>query len=142
MGKNAITINHINVINSKYILKQVFSFLQLNIYFKIIKYNKKLQKRLNISFYDSIFNYSFSHKTKSEIESDILEMQKKLNSIPSIYLAMERASFSSKFCLKYSYPFENNLKEIDEEFMFLTKYKGFKIDYYPIFLNFNFLNKT
>ena len=122
-------------INSKYILKQVFSFLQLNIYYKIIKYNKKLQKRLNISFEDSIFDYRLFIKTNSEIKSDILEMQKKLNSISSKGLEMPRASFSSKFCLKYSYPFQINLREKDKKFMFLIKYKGFKIDYYPIFLN-------
>ena len=58
-----------------------FLFLQLNIYYKIIKYNKKLQQRLNINLEDSLFNYnySFSIKAKSEIELDIIEMQKKLN---------------------------------------------------------------
>ena len=127
MIKNGI----ITDINSKYILRQVFSFLQLNIYYKIIKYNKKLQQRLNINIEDSIFNYnySFSIKTKSEIESDIMEMKKKLISIPSKDFIMHYASFPFKFCLKYSYPFEINLNEIDKEFLFLIKYKGFKIDY-------------
>ena len=176
MIKNGI----ITDINSKYILRQVFSFLQLNIYYKIIKYNKKLQKKLNISLKDELFNYnySFSIKTKREIETDItemqkklksilsqsekfiydpdiaqiqgnpnpkvirdiMEMQKKLNSIPSRNLVMLHSSFSSKFCLKYSYPFEVNLNEEDKKFMFLIKYKGFKIDYYPIFLKANSLS--
>ena len=151
MIKNGI----ITDINSKYILKQVFSFLQLNIYYKIIKYNKMLQKRLNISLEDELFNsnYSFSLKSKSEIESDITEMQRNLNSIllpfekfeiganimeiqrnlnilekpskpysiPSRDLVMLHISFTSKFCLKYSYPFEVNLHEKDKEFMFLIK---------------------
>ena len=138
MSKNEIFEN----INSKYILGHVFSFLQLNIYYKIIKYNKKLQQRLNINLEDSLFNYnySFSIKTKSEIESDIMEMQKKLNSKPSQGLGMRLASFPSKFCLKYSYPFESNVNEEDKEFRFLIKYKGFKIDYYPIFINCNSLS--
>ena len=139
MSKNEI----IKKFNSKYILAQVFSFLQLNIYYKIIKYNKKLQQRLNINIEGSIFNYNynFSNKTKNEIESDIKKMQKKLNSLPpKIGFVMRYASFSSKFCLKYSYPFEVNLNEIDKEVMFLTKYKGFKIDYFPIFLNVNSLS--
>ena len=137
MIKNGI----ITDINSKYILKQVFSFLQLNIYYKIIKYNKKLQQRLNINLEDSLFNYnySFSIKTKSEIESDIMEMKKKLISIPPKNFVMHYASFSFKFCLKYSYPFEINLNEKDKEFIFLIKYKGFKIDYYPIYFNANSL---
>ena len=81
MIKNGI----ITDINSKYILRQVFSFLQLNIYYKKIKYNKKLQKRLNISLEYELFNYnySFSIKTKRAIESDIMEMQRNLNSIHS-----------------------------------------------------------
>ena len=119
MSKSEIIQN----INSKYILDHVLSFLQLNIYYKIIKYNKKLQQRLNINLEDSLFNYnySFSIKTKSEIELDIIEMQKKLNSIHSEVLGMYYASFSSKFCLKYSYPFEVNLNEKDKEFIFLIK---------------------
>ena len=138
MSKSEIIQN----INSKYILDHVLSFLQLNIYYKIIKYNKKLQQRLNINLEDSLFNYnySFSIKTKSEIELDIIEMQKKLNSIPSKVLGMYYASFSSKFCLKYSYPFESSLNEEDKEFRFLIKYKGFKIDKYPIFLKANSLS--
>ena len=175
MIKNGI----ITDINSKYILRQVFSFLKLNVIIKIIKYNKKLQQRLNISLEDELFNYnfSFSIKTKSEIKSDIMEMQRNLNSIhskseiteiesdflnipgipnpivlpnimenqskldsiPSRDLVELHSSFSSKFCLKYSYPFEVNLNEIGKEVMFLIKYKGFKIDYYPIFLNVNSL---
>ena len=66
-----------------------------------------------------------------------MEMKKKLISIPPKNFVMHYASFSFKFCLKYSYPFEINLNEIDKEVMFLIKYKGFKIDYYPIFFNAN-----
>ena len=100
-------------INSKDILDQIFSFLPSNVYFKIIKYNKKIQQSLNINIEDSIFNYNynFSIKTISEIESDIMEMKKKLISIPPKNFVLHYASFSFKFCLKYSYPFEINLNE-------------------------------
>jgi hypothetical protein len=69
-----------------------------------------------------------------------LEKPSKPYSIPSRDLVMLHISFASKFCLKYSYPFEVNLNEKDKEFMFLIKYKGFKIDYYPIFINCNSLS--
>ena len=42
----------ISNINSKYILKQLFNYAQKNIMLKMIKYNKQLQKNLDISIKD------------------------------------------------------------------------------------------
>ena len=54
---NVSYIQNIQNINSKYVLKVIFSHLQLNIFYKIVKYNKTLQNKLNINWKDSIFNY-------------------------------------------------------------------------------------
>ena len=46
-------------IKSKYILKEVFELLHLRIQLKLIKYNHKLKKKLEIKFNDYIdFSYS------------------------------------------------------------------------------------
>ena len=49
------------------LLRRIFSPLQLNICFKLIKYNKSLQQDLDISIEDSIFNYLYNVLTKNEI---------------------------------------------------------------------------
>ena len=130
----------LNKITSNYILSQIFSFFQLNYCYKLVKYNKNIQKKLNINFEDSIFNYQHIIKTKSEIMSNIKEMEEKLKSIPSKYNPMSPSSFSVRFCLRYSYLFEESLNEKDEKFKFLIKYKGFKINDYPLPFNFNSMN--
>jgi hypothetical protein len=89
---------------------------------------------------DSIFNYQYIIKTKNEIKSNIEEMRRKLKSMPSEIIPMSDLSFSSKFCLRYSYPFEENINENDEKYIFLTNYKGFKINDYPLPSNFESMN--
>ena len=43
-------INHkLNKIKSKYILKNIFSFISLNKMYSLIRYNKTFQKKLNIN---------------------------------------------------------------------------------------------
>ena len=54
----------IRKINSKYIIKEVFDFLEQRILLKTIKYNKKIQNDLNISLKD--------YKNYSDIEIDII----------------------------------------------------------------------
>jgi len=81
MSENEI----LNKITSNYILSQIFSFLQLNYCYKLVKYNKNIQKNLNINFEDSIFNYQHIIKTKNEIMSNIKEMEEKVKSMPSKY---------------------------------------------------------
>ena len=67
--------NYTQKITSKYILKEIFSHLQLNIFYKIIKYNKKIQNRLNINFKDSIFNYEYTIKAKNDIIENIKDIK-------------------------------------------------------------------
>ena len=127
----------LNKINSNYNLSRIFSLLPLNYCYKLVKYNKNLQKKLNINFKDSIFNYQYAIKTKSEITSNLKEMEEKLKSGLSDYIPMSNLSFSVRLCLRYSYSFEENLDEKGEKYIFLIKYKGFKINDYPLPFNFN-----
>ena len=119
-------------INSKYILIQIFSFIPSYNCFKLIKYNKYLQNELDINFEDSILNYQYIIKTKNEIISEIEKMEDKLKSDPKFKNELSILSYTSKFCVKYSYNFPENINENEEEIMFLTKHKGFKINDYPL----------
>ena len=78
----------------------------MNYCYKLVKYNKYLQQKLNINFEDSIFNYQYIIKTKSEIIANIKEMEEKLKLTPSKFIPMSYLSFSARFSLKYSYSFE------------------------------------
>ena len=129
-------IDYTKKILSKYALKTIFSYLQLNKYYKIIKYNKDLQNRLSISNWkDSIFNYECIIKTKKDIIESFEEMQNKKK-----YKYTSDLSYTGKFVLKYSYYLAENINEEDEEIKFLIKYKGFKINDYPFPSNFNSLS--
>ena len=129
-------IDYTKKILSKYVLKTLFSYLQLNKYYKIIKYNKNLQNRLSISNWkDSIFNYEHIIKTKKDIIESFEEMQNKKK-----YKYISDLSYTGKFVLKYSYYLAENINEEDEEIKFLIKYKGFKINDYPLPSNFNSLS--
>jgi len=130
----------LNNIPSKYVLNRIFSYFQLNYSYKLIKYSKSLQNKMNMNLEDSIFNYQYIIKTKSEIKSNIEEMKRKLKSKPSEFIPMSDLSFSSEFCLRYSYPFEENINENDEKYIFLTNFKGFKINDYPLPSNFDSMN--
>ena len=59
-------------IKSKYILKQIFDNLKINKSFQIIKYNKKLQNRLNININD----YIYCSETYTKIELEIIPKKK------------------------------------------------------------------
>ena len=120
---------------SVYILKIIFSHLQLNVFYKIIKYNKSIQNRLNINFKDSIFNYEYIIKTKSDITQNFEEFKNNKK-----YKYISNLSYSSKFCIKYHYYFKENINDDDLETKFLIKYKGFKINDYPLPSNFNSLS--
>ena len=88
-------------------LKRIFSFLQLYSNYRIIKYNKTLQKKLDINFEDSILNYQVKVLPKKEI------------------------NIKEYFFHEYNYP--NFLKDIKgKNISFLIKYKGFKIIDYPL----------
>ena len=120
---------------SKYVLKILFSHLQLNTFYKIVKYNKTLQNKLNINFEDSIFNYQYVIKTKNDIIQSFEEIQDE-----NKYRYVSELSYSGKFVLKYHYHFEENINDEDINTKFLIKYKGFKINDYPLPLNFNSLS--
>ena len=64
-------------IKSIYIIKRVFSYLKYIYFLKLIKYNKNLQKKLNIIFEDSIINYDYYIKTKKEEISFLEDMFEK-----------------------------------------------------------------
>jgi len=118
-------------VSSKYIFEKIFSFLEDDYYLlKLIKYNKKFQKKFEINFEDSIINYQYSFKTKEEI------FQNKLSNSKS---NISYLSLSAILCLKYSYYFPDNIKENNLN-IFLIKYKGLKINDYPLPSNFNSLN--
>ena len=50
--KNDLIINLLHNIKSKYILQQIFKNLEYEKKLKIIKYNKKLQEKLNVNVND------------------------------------------------------------------------------------------
>ena len=72
---NKSYLQNIQNINSKYVLKVIFSHLQLNKFYKIVKYNKTLQNKLNIILKDSIFNYQYVIKTKNDVIQSFEEIQ-------------------------------------------------------------------
>ena len=111
---------------SKLVIKKIFSHLYVLDLFKIIKYNKNLQNTLNINFKNTIINFQYCIKTKNEIMPDIEKLQEKINN----------KDYKTNFCLKYSYYFAKNINEEDEKYIFLTKYKGIKINDYPLPSNF------
>ena len=117
-------------IRLKYLLEQVFSLLHPNKCYNIIKINKYLKKNLNISFKDFFFNYNYHFSTKNEIIQNIKNMQEK-------YEYISYLSFSAKYCLYYSCNYQKNLNDIDDKNIFLIKYKGYKINDYPLPSNFN-----
>ena len=119
-------------ISSNYRLKQIFSSLPINIFYKIIKYNKYFQTKLNINFKDSIFNYELNYLEKSEIFKNIEDMEKKYN--------ISNVLFNAKFSFYYSYNFQTNFNDIYNTNIFLKTYKGFKINYYPFPSNFVSMN--
>ena len=120
-------------ISSNYRLKQIFSPLPIYITHKIIKYNKYLQTKLNINFEDSIFNYQLNYLRKNQIFTNIEDKKNKYKYIIDV-------SFNAKFSFYYSYNSQTNLNDICNTNIFLKKYKGFKINDYPLPSNFNSLS--
>ena len=127
-------------ISSKYILDKIISYLKYDSFLKLIKYNKNLQKKLDIIFVDTFFSIYYEHyiRTKKGAISKIEDLFKNLNSSRDNYYSSD-LSFKSKYYLKYSYFFPDNINE-DDEIPFLIKYKGFNINDFPLPLNFNKMN--
>ena len=68
-------IGFFNNIKSKYILKRIFEYLQQKNLLEIIKYNKELQKELNIDINDY----------KTQIEIEIIPLENKFNTFINFY---------------------------------------------------------
>jgi hypothetical protein len=114
----------LNSIKSNFILNKIFSFLDSFYVLKLIKHNKSLQ--LNINFEDLIINYQYIVKNKKEIMIEMEQMEIER------FLKLEEFSYKTNFCRKYSYFFEQKIDEDSENIFFLIKYKGFKINDYPL----------
>ena len=120
-------------ISSKMILKLIFSFVQQYSKYRFIKYNKALQKKLDINFENSIINYQFNIQTAEEMLLKFSKVKKE---------NLSNLSFQVLFSFKYSYHFPENLdlKYKNSKNIFLTKYKGFKINDYLLPSNFDSIN--
>ena len=101
-------------ISSKYIIKLLFSHIQLNIFDKIIKYDKGFQKKIDINLEDSIIDYLYKIKIKEDLVTNMKDKQTKIS--------------------------ENNKNKENKKKVFLIKYKGFKINDYPLLSIFDSLN--
>ena len=101
--------NILKKINSKYILKEIFSLLPMFISHSIIKYNKKFQKIFDINYKDTIFNFQYNIYSKKETMLKIKD---------SLYYSKNHPDIV--------------IKNIGRKNIFLTKYKGFKINDYPL----------
>ena len=114
-------------ISSKYIIDIIVSHLEPNIYYKIIKYNKKFHQKMNINLEESLINYLYNIQTKDEIINLIDDAQSQLKYTESYEY--------------YSHNFSSFKKEVTyESDIFLTKYKGFKINAFPLPSRINKLN--
>ena len=96
MSNSQILLN----ISSKYIIDLIFSHLYVNKFYKIIKYNKNFQQKININIEDSLKDYLYNIKIKEDLVTNMKEKQTIIN--------------------------DNKNK------IFLIKYKGFKINDYPL----------
>lgn len=105
MSYNGFLLN----ISSKYILKEVLSYLEYYYLISLIKYNKNLQQKLDIKYDESIFKYEYYFKKIPKIVQHELYLTKNLP--------------SEKEELFYVNPF-------------LIKFKGIKINEYSLPINF------
>ena len=105
MSYNELLLN----ISSKYILKEVLSYLEYYYLISLIKYNKNLQQKLDIKYDESIFKYEYYFKKIPKIVQQELYFTKNLP--------------SEKDYLFYVNPF-------------LIKFKGIKINEYSLPINF------
>ena len=73
--KQIQSICNINKIKSSYILKRIFNNIDKGIFLKIIKYNKKTQKRLNID----LNNYNYYSQIEIEVIPSLNQYGKFIN---------------------------------------------------------------
>ena len=106
--------NLLKTIASNFIIKRIFSFLPIFINYSAIKYNKNLQKKLDINFINTILNYQTIVLSKKDLISKL------------------KKSFLEK---EYHSIIIDGIN--DENFLFLIKYKGFKINYFRLPIHFD-----
>ena len=114
-------------ISSKYIIDIIISHLESNIYYKIIKYNKKFHQKMNINLEESLINYLYNIQTKDDIMNKMNKTNNQLKYTKSYqYYSQNFSSFKEDFT--------------DESDIFLTKYKEYKINAFPLPSDFNKVN--
>ena len=119
MSNSQILLN----ISSKYIIELIFSHLNMNIFYKIIKYNKSFQKGIKINIEDSLKDYLYNIKIKDDLITNTKNIQGLINNNMTSFLKL---LFSKKSREPNESDSENNSK------IFLIKYKGFKINDFPL----------
>ena len=111
MSNNRLLLN----ISSKYIIKLLFSHLQLNMFYKIIKYNKNFQKKIDINLEDSLKNYLYNIE-KKEVIFLIRYKGFKINNFP-LPSCFESMNLENKIIIleinKYNYKYSLNNKHIE-----------------------------
>ena len=119
MSNSQILLN----ISSKYIIDLIFSHLYVNKFYKIIKYNKNFQQKININIEDSLKDYLYNIKIKDDLITNTKNIQGLINNNMTRFLKL---LFSKKSREPNESDSENNSK------IYLIKYKGFKINDYPL----------
>jgi len=129
MSNSQILLN----ISSKYIIDLIFSHLYVNKFYKIIKYNKNFQQKININIEDSLKDYLYNIKIKGDLMTNTKYIQNLMNNKMTSFLKL---LFSKKSSLKnnnFSLEGESNDSNNENDSnIFLIKYKGFKINDYPL----------
>ena len=95
----------------------------MNIFYKIIKYNKSFQKGIKINIEDSLKDYLYNIKIKDDLITNTKNIQGLINNNMTRFLKL---LFSKKSREPNESDSENNSN------IFLIKYKGFKINDYPL----------
>jgi ubiquitin-conjugating enzyme E2 D/E len=99
----------------------------VNKFYKIIKYNKNFQQKININIEDSLKDYLCNIKIKGDLMTNTKYIQNLMNNKMTSFLKL---LFSKKSREPNESDSENNSK------LFLIKYKGFKINDYPLLSDF------
>ena len=127
MSDNNFLLN----ISSKYIIEFIVSKLERNVYYNLIKYNKKLHQKMKINIIESLFNYLYNTQTKNDKMSKMNDDQNQLKNNSSYRLYSSYLTSLKK---------NINLNGMDKSDIFLIKYNGYKINDFPLPNYFNKLN--
>ena len=84
MSNSQILLN----ISSKYIIDLIFSHLYVNKFYKIIKYNKNFQQKININIEDSLKDYLYNIKIKGDLMTNTKYIQNLMNNKMTSFLKL------------------------------------------------------